>query len=51
MTCDHCGRDLEESTDTRPADAPYDEREMICPMWEDGDEQHTRGWFQVYLLD
>jgi|EndMetStandDraft_5_1072996.scaffolds.fasta_scaffold2951307_1 hypothetical protein len=51
MTCDHCGYDLEENVDGRPANAPYDEREMVCPMAEpDGDDPHTRGWFKVDLI-
>lgn len=51
MTCEHCGRDLEEDVDGRPADAPYDEREMVCPMREeDENDPHTREWFKVDLI-
>ena len=47
-TCDYCGHDLEEWPE-REANAPYDEREFACVMWEDG-SQHFRGWLVVDLL-
>lgn len=51
MTCDHCGYPLEEDVVNRPADAPYDEREMVCIMaGDDDDGLHTREWFKVDLI-
>jgi hypothetical protein len=49
MECDYCSHEMIECDD-RPADAPYDEREFQCIMWEP-ESQHTRGWFKVNLID